>query len=829
MPANQRRVVVNITLQSDEWDYDEEVSFAGRDFQLIRQGTGGDLAAAENLVWRWSLKADAIAVTGIREAASAGLFRGNIHDIRKVVGTTSRVPVHDGHLLAPVFQEWAVRHVQAEMPGYFDNARTVVLRGSTHDRTVEVLREYTQNIDFVDPDQRTEVPLALSSNVATAAAGKVGMLSWRMTPGLIKDVGHGPASWVSEQLARKAAKEADVIVGSYTELMRFGVENLHGKTVITNAISEDRLQKLKELDVDLVVDATPQPFPFMVVTATFEAMAASLLAEGSQLATDDLVSLIETAGLKPRLLRPNGARRKSRFAFVIHPLSTQYFKNVEALSMIQNIPGMTTVVEKSMAYMRPFVYDHIKGVHSPTGAEAEGWLITVGGTPKEMLAHSPEFTYARLLEAADMAKKLGAQVMGLGAFTKVVGDAGVTVSKRAPIPVTTGNSYSASGALWAAHAAMRKLGVADVDPDGRFRGKAMVVGASGAIGSVCARLLALVSDELWLVSPETAKLLAIKRDIEKDNPRATVHVATNPTEALPEMDLIVTATSAAGNKVLDIMKVKPGCVITDVARPLDMSAEDVAKRPDVLVIESGEITLPGGIHIRNIGLPDGVAYACLAETVVLALEGRYETFTVGRNIEWPKVKEIYQLGLKHGMELATISGVNGVYTDEDFDRVRAAALAARAAATAADAETDVVAAVEAMTDIDAMLAADEPEAGEPETAVEVDVVAVADEPVKAVDEPDVMDVMEALSDPEAATELGILTDIDEVTDPVPPAEPVGEAGLLTSTLTTTTEPELDESQPSPNGVCPRCGAASGEPCVSASGRPTRTHAARTAS
>jgi predicted amino acid dehydrogenase len=156
-------------------------------------------------------------------------------------------------------------------------------------------------------------------------------------------------------------------------------------------------------------------------------------------------------------------------------------------------------------------------------------------------------------------------------------------------------------------------------------------------------------------------------------------VATDPSPALAEVDVIVTATSAAGHKVLDIMRVKPGCVITDVARPLDMSAEDVAKRPDVLVIESGEVELPGEVRMKSIGLPDGVAYACLAETIVLALEGRYESFTVGRNISWPKVKEIYRLGLKHGMRLATISGVNGPYTDEDFDRVRAAALAARSA------------------------------------------------------------------------------------------------------------------------------------------------------
>jgi hypothetical protein len=81
--------------------------------------------------------------------------------------------------------------------------------------------------------------------------------------------------------------------------------------------------------------------------------------------------------------------------------------------------------------------------------------------------------------------------------------------------------------------------------------------------------------------------------------------------------------------------------------------------------------------MKNIGLPPKVTYACMAETIVLALEGRFEIFTIGRDIEWEKVREIYKMGLKHGMKLAAISGVNGVYTDEDIDRVRRLALKAR--------------------------------------------------------------------------------------------------------------------------------------------------------
>ena len=66
----------------------------------------------------------------------------------------------------------------------------------------------------------------------------------------------------------------------------------------------------------------------------------------------------------------------------------------------------------------------------------------------------------------------------------------------------------------------------------------------------------------------------------------------------------------------------------------------------------------------------------LIVSIVLTLAGRFENFTLGRTIEWEKVHEIYKLGLKHGMQLAAISGVNGVYSDEDIARVRELALEA---------------------------------------------------------------------------------------------------------------------------------------------------------
>jgi len=465
------------------------------------------------------------------------------------------------------------------------------------------------------------------------------------------------------------------------ELDDFDLEDLAGKTIITSTVNDERLARFKDKGVQMVIDGAPMMAGHVLGPDLVDAMIiAASGKDGDDLLDDDYLEIVTELQMEPRILYPNGVRRLNRFAFVIHPLSQEYFKKIKPIELLSRVspPLLMDSLEKAMAYAPPFVYSKVEGIRSPTGAEAEGWLISVGGTPREIMRHSPEFTYRRLLDAARMAKRLGAQIMGLGAFTKVVGDAGVTVARRAPLPITTGNSYSASGALWAAHDAVLRLGLMP-PPKGkeRVKFKAMVVGATGAIGAACSRLLVRAAEEVTLVSPETAKLLALKESILQETPDARVVLSSKADVHIAKMDMIVTATSGAGKKVLDIMKVKPGCVITDVARPLDLPPEEVAKRPDVLVIESGEILLPGEVRMKNIGLPPNVVYACLAETIVLALDGRFENFTVGRAIEWEKVREIYKMGLKHGMSLAAISGVNGVFSDEDIARVRNLALAAQ--------------------------------------------------------------------------------------------------------------------------------------------------------
>jgi predicted amino acid dehydrogenase len=256
--------------------------------------------------------------------------------------------------------------------------------------------------------------------------------------------------------------------------------------------------------------------------------------------------------------------------------------------------------------------------------------------------------------------------MGLGAFTKVVGDAGMTVAYKADIAITSGNSLTVAATLEAAKQAVIKMGARDLTT-----GRAVVIGATGSIGSVCSRLIAQAIQDVVLVAPRPEKLIALKKLIEEETPGARVLIATDASQHLAEADLVVTTTTAIGQKVIDVRKLKPGCVVCDVARPPDVKEEDARLRPDVLVVESGEILLPGEPDFGfDIGLPPGVAYACLAEAAVLAMEGRFENFTLGRNIEMDKVKEMYRLFQKHGLELEGLRSFGRYVTDEEVAEKR---------------------------------------------------------------------------------------------------------------------------------------------------------------
>ena len=676
--------IINISLGPGNDDYEIDVEFRGQKFAIQRIGVDGDLDRASELMLTWNKKADAIGLSGIQFPYTIGARKMPDRKTARLLKEARQLstPVTVGSLLRDVSHEWSLRHTHFIFGGnYFTNARVLFFSGMANSKIARVMREYTPNLQFADPLLEEGIPRLMSSyNELELYAGRLkGALKW--IPGRRTVTGVGPVKQAGDYLLRRAVEKAQVLVvpyyGFYRYLEQFSADELRGKIVITTTAYADRVAYLKEKEVGVIIDSTPKLFDRVIGVSVLEALLmAALKLPDEEESSDDLLEVISEMEMEPRIIYPGGKEhRVNRFAYIVYPLNQAFLKKLKPIEVVSEVaPGAMDTVEKVMAYAPPLVYSPVTGITSPTGVKAEGWLIGLGVTPEQMQAHGPEFTTKRLLMAAKLARGLGAQIMGIGLFPKAMKSASLEVSKHAVLPITTGNSYLASATLWAAAEAVRRMGLVKVKRGKILKARTMVIGATGAIGAICARLLATAFEEVHMVGRNMAKLLTLQESMQAETRDVELHVSTRADTHLGDMDVVIAASGGAA-KVLDIMRLKPGCVVTDLTLPSVFAADQIVKRPDVLVIRSGEILLPGNnIEMRDIGLPPEVAYAGLAETIILALEGRFETYTVGSEPQWEKVKEIYRLGLKHGMQLASISGVNGVVSDDEIARVREAAI-----------------------------------------------------------------------------------------------------------------------------------------------------------
>lgn len=350
-----------------------------------------------------------------------------------------------------------------------------------------------------------------------------------------------------------------------------------------------------------------------------------------------------------------------KFAFIIHPIDVRrdVARKGGPYAVAKYLPERT--VEWLIKYKEPIVASHITGIQSITGVEAEGWFIGCPLTPRQLLTLPDDFVVNRLTQCGKLAEQLGAKIIGLGAFTSVAGDGGVTVAKNLDIAVTTGNSYTVATAVEGAIDGARRMGYA------LETAKVAVVGATGSIGRTCAHLLAGRVGELSLVGRDIHKLEKVAAELAGTRISLNSDVRTG----LRDASIVITVTSAVDAVIMPDF-LAPGTVVCDVARPRDVSVRVAKERDDVLVIEGGVVAVPGenaDFHF-NFGFPPKTAYACMSETIALALEGRYENFTLGKDVSVEQVQEITGVARKHGFKLAGYRSFEKAVSEEQIQSIR---------------------------------------------------------------------------------------------------------------------------------------------------------------
>lgn len=351
------------------------------------------------------------------------------------------------------------------------------------------------------------------------------------------------------------------------------------------------------------------------------------------------------------------------FAFLFHPfyLPILFQKGIKE----ESIGNMNQrFVERTLRWLNPIKRESAL-IRSITGNEVLCEMIMVPLICDQILNMDPKFVLDKTIKAAELAVKLKVNLIGLGAYLSPVGRRGVLISKAVNMPVTSGTTYTISTAIEATIKATEAIGL-DIKNT-----KITVIGATGSIGKACASFLARKVHTLILSARNIERLEKLKTELEQmQDVNAKIECITDSKEAVKNSDIVVISTSCP-SKILSVFDLPAGCIVCDISVPHNITASD-AEQTDVLVIDGGLVQVPSPVDFEYLALPPGVAYACLSEAMILALEGRFESFSCGGEISYQKIVEINTLAKKHGFKLANFRSFGKIVENDTIERIKKA-------------------------------------------------------------------------------------------------------------------------------------------------------------
>ncbi|NTW05029.1 MAG: aminotransferase class III-fold pyridoxal phosphate-dependent enzyme [Peptococcaceae bacterium] len=418
----------------------------------------------------------------------------------------------------------------------------------------------------------------------------------------------------------------------------------------------------------------------------------------------------ENPGSHPwNLSLPSEDPREGRFAFLIHPLELENYQQFDSSLSELSKDNLKKLAELGTEILDPFVIGRTL-VSSKTGDKAYGEFITLPYTAKEMLELSPEEALNLLDKAMALAIKGGAKLVGLGAYTSVISKSGTTLQGRF-LPVTTGNSYTVVAGIDAVKLAAKKLEI------NLASSCVAVIGATGSIGRSLAILLSEELNKIILIGSSrhpkasTRRLRLVAIDIcrhlskepdfgekypnsgiarflskqqlpEETAPEADwlpfidaleannlLVITTKISDGLPQAQVILTATNSLDD-LIEPAQLQSGAIICDISRPANVRPSLCQIRPDVLVIDGGIVAVPGRPSLGwDFGFETGLSYACMAETMMLALEHHYTDMSIGANLSLDNMLYLRKLAEKHGFELAQLRSFDKPISSEDWKKV----------------------------------------------------------------------------------------------------------------------------------------------------------------
>ena len=345
------------------------------------------------------------------------------------------------------------------------------------------------------------------------------------------------------------------------------------------------------------------------------------------------------------------------FALIGHQESWRAASDVLAvLRGPQRMPLPDDEIKDILPWIPPRAVCHVE-VGSITGAKARGLYIDSFIPPDRLQAAYVHENIARVRGAAACAIKAGARIVSLGGFSSILIEGNFDqLPERHDTAFTTGNTLTVGFIVQG----IKKM--CALRGRNLRRSALLIVGATGDVGSGCARCLAPSVRRVLLNARNVERLRRLGAELQAQG--IQVEVATDLQQFSAAADIVICAASLASPSLL-LHHTAPDAIVCDAGYPKNLSP--TAEVPGAKVFFGGLGQITGGMRfapdLRGIlnrhPFPD-VVHGCLLEGMALALERRFEPFSRGRGAITPaRVEEMEAIAARHGIYLAPLYNADG--------------------------------------------------------------------------------------------------------------------------------------------------------------------------
>ena len=300
---------MSVSLGSSRRNHGVETEFLGEKFRIERVGTDGDMDLAISIIRELDGRVDAFGMGGIDLYIYAGNKRYILRDAKRIASAAETTPIVDGSGLKNTLEKLVIEKLDTQGLIPFRDRKVLVVSGVDRFGMAEAFTRLGARVTFGDLIFGLGIPIPLHSlksleRVAHCLAPLVSQLPFRVLY---------PTGKKQEQVVPKFSSfyhAAEIIAGDFHFIRRYMPKKMNGQIIITNSITTEDLDFLKDRGISQLVTTTPELEGRSFGTNVIEGVLVSILGKHPEEITPaDYSALLARLQIEPRIVNLCGSYR----------------------------------------------------------------------------------------------------------------------------------------------------------------------------------------------------------------------------------------------------------------------------------------------------------------------------------------------------------------------------------------------------------------------------------------------------------------------------------------------------------------------------------------